>query len=418
MIILKQAHLVSPAEGINAVGDLWMEHGKIVRLNFDNSEMPEDAKVIDCQGMYVFPGLIDVMTFCGELGLQHREDFASLSSAALAGGFTDVVIGPWGHPCTDNPAVVTDLRARSQAYPVRFNFLGSLTRQMKGEELSELGLMKEAGAIGFTDGGFPIRNTSVLRRALQYAERIEKPIFLRPADPDLEAEGVMHEGLVSTRIGLRGISEASEIIGASRLSALAQDSKARICIGPISTAKSLDYVPLLPNIDVCLPCRSLVLSDQAVESSGYDPSTHLIPPLRSDPIELQNAVRKEKLAILISDHQPLTRVEKDMEFALSTPGAMGIETALSVAFTTFQDIELVVKKMVEGPARLCGLRKGLQIGLDADIVIFKSDMLWSPKSPYRSKGINEPLDGFPLQGKVIATILREHWFSYDDEDSK
>jgi dihydroorotase len=415
MVVLKRAHLICPITGLNSIGTIWVEGGKLTRISTtpdtDLSNY-EGYDVIDCEGKFVFPGLIDVMTFCGELGLQHREDFSSLSMAALAGGFTNVVVGPWGHPCTDTPAVVTDLRARSISYPVQYHFLGSLTKLMEGEQLAELGLMKNAGAIGFTDGGTPIRNSSVLRRALQYAQRLDLPIFLTPVDPDLDKEGVMHEGIVSTRIGLRGIPEASEIIGASRLAALAEDTGAKVCIGPLSSAKSLNYITSSENIQVRLASRSMILSDSAVETSAYNPSTHLRPPLRSGPKDLIAAVMEDKINIIGADHHPLTRVEKDMEFALSTPGAMGLETALSVAYSTIQDMYLVIEKMMKRPALLCGLSKGLQIGSDVDIVIFDPNISWIPTTPFRSKGINEPLEGLPLQGKVVVTMVGEKYFSF------
>ena len=414
MIVLKQAHLISPSEKIDGVGDLWLSSGKIVDIALEPKPIPQHAEVIDCNGKYIFSGMVDTLTFCGELGMQHREDFSSLSKSALRGGFTDVVVGPWGQPCTDNPAVVTDLRARSQSYPVRFHFLGALTKAMRGEALSEMGLMKQAGALGFTDGGHPPSSSSVLRRILQYAQRLQVPIFLRPADPNLEEEGVMHEGIVSTRIGLRGIPVASEAIGVSRIRALAKDTGAKVCIGPISSFESIQGVGTTDDVVLSTACRSLFLSDRTVEESGYNPNTHLVPPLRDRPDLLVQAAQDGQISMLMADHHPLTRVEKDMEFALSTPGALGLETALSVAYTALQDVHLLVELLVERPATLCGLSKGLQIGTNADIVIFDSTATWSPKAPYQSKGINEPLEGYSLRGRVIKTIIGEQSFSFVD----
>jgi dihydroorotase len=221
----------------------------------------------------------------------------------------------------------------------------------------------------------------------------------------------MHEGVVSTRIGLRGISEASELIGASRLAALALDSGARLCIGPISSAQSVSFIPKNASVDISVACRSLILKDEDIEISGYDPSFHLSPPLRSDPKSLKEVASTERITIFLADHHPLSRVEKDKEFSISTPGAMGIETAISAAYSAIGSLYILVEKLVEGPAKLCGLSKGLQIGSDVDIVIFDSNVRWRPTSPYCSKGINEPLEGHDLHGRVLATIIGENWFS-------
>ena len=158
--------------------------------------IPDAATVIDCKGKWVAPGLVDLRTFCGELGVQHRETFDTLTTAAMAGGYTDLVLVPWGLPCVDNPAVVTDSLARSTNYPIRYHAL-HLTTGLEGEELAELGLMQRAGIVGLCDGNHPIASTVVLRRALQYAERLGSPSISRPVILIYGKEGVMHEGHLS-----------------------------------------------------------------------------------------------------------------------------------------------------------------------------------------------------------------------------
>jgi dihydroorotase len=364
-----------------------------------------NALVLDCENKWVAPGLVDLRTFCGELGMQHREDFATLSEAALAGGYTDLVLGPWGVPCVDNPAVVTDLLARSARYPVRYHALGSLMTGLDGTEIAELGLMQRAGIIGVCDGNNPFVSTVVLRRALQYAERLGLPVFLTPSDPDLRAEGVMHEGDVSTRIGLAGIPVSSERLGASRIHALQVDTRAKCCALPIGDADSLSH---LPDLRTATSARSLLLSDGSIEESLYNPSLYILPPLRNSPDKLVEALKDNRIEMIFADHTPLTRVEQDCEFALATPGAMGIETALSVAHTVLQDVPLLWEKMCFAPARFLGISKRLHVGSNADIVIFDPNMEWVPKAPFRSKGINEPLIGYPLKGCVCAVLVKEH----------
>ena len=402
--LLKDGHIVCNNQGFDQVGNIYLENGRIQSISFDGSSsvLDEETEIIDCKGKYIFPGLIDLSSFCGALGLSHREDFTSLSQAALAGGYTDIVLGPWGSPPVENAAVVTDLRARSSREPIRYHLLGTVVTGAMNQDLAEMGLMKEAGAMGFSDAKQPIASTIVLRNILQYAARLDLPVFLYPGDPDLDREGVMHEGMISTQIGLRGISIASEEIAVSRIVALAKDTKAKICILPVSTPPNID---LPSNVLVATPARSLLLSDASIQENLYDPNLHLRPPLRDHPERIKEAVRSGEIPIVFADHTPLTRVEKELEFALSEPGAIGLETALSASFTALSSIPIVLERMVYEPARFLGIKKGLQVGANSDIVIFDPLEQWCPKYPFHSKGINEPLSGISLKGKVSQTYF-------------
>ena len=270
--------------------------------------------------------------------------------------------------------------------------------------------MQRAGIVGLCDGNHPIASTVVLRRALQYAERLGLPVFLTPSDPDLRKEGVMHEGAVSTRIGLAGIPLSSEQIGVARNQSLQMDTEARCCTLPIGDASTIQNVS---GVVYASTARSLLLSDAAVESDLYNPSLYILPPLRNRPEALVEAVKTNRIHILFSDHTPLTRVEQDCEFALSTPGAMGIETALSVAYTAVQDVAIVWEAMCFAPARFLGLSKRLHVGSNADIVLFDPSVEWIPSAPFRSKGINEPLIGKTLFGRISAVFINEHAQVYD-----
>ena len=413
--VLKGGRVYCPEDGLNTIGDIWILDGIVEGIYTedgpDSPPVPESATVIDCTGKWVAPGLVDVRTFCGELGVQHRETFDTLTEAAMAGGYTDLVLGPWGAPCVDNPAVVTDLLARSSKYSIRYHALGSLTTGLKGEEIAELGLMQRAGIVGLCDGNRPVASTVVLRRALQYAERLGLPVFLTPSDPDLRAEGVMHEGAASTRIGLAGIPLSSEQIGVARIHALHQDTDAKCCTLPIGDAATCNDV--LGGI-YATTARSLLLSDASVESDLYNPSLYILPPLRNRPEGLIEAVKKNQIHIIFSDHTPLTRVEQDCEFALSVPGAMGIETALSVAYTAIQDLSILWEAMCFAPARFLGLSKRLHVGSNADIVLFDPSVDWIPSAPFRSKGINEPLIGKTLSGRICAVFINEQAQFYGD----
>ena len=406
--VLKGGRIYSPQDELDTIGDIWIVDGVIDSIYTDDMprpSIPETATVIDCDGKWIAPGLVDVRTFCGELGVQHRETFDTLTAAAMAGGYTDLVLGPWGAPCVDNPAVVTDLLARSAKHPIRYHALGSLTSGLEGREIAELGLMQRAGIIGLCDGNRPISSTVVLRRALQYAERLGLPVFLTPSDPDLRDEGVMHEGAVSTRVGLAGIPLSSEQIGLSKIHALQSDTEVKCCALPIGAAETIHGT----NGTLCaVTARSLFLSDAAIERDLYNPSLYILPPLRDNPEGLVSAVKQKQIQMIFSDHTPLTRVEQDCEFALSTPGAMGVETALSVAYTAVRNIPDLWDAMCFSPARFLGLSKRLHVGLNADIVLFDPNVEWIPRAPFRSKGINEPLIGETLLGRICAVFIDEY----------
>ena len=403
-VLLKGGHVYDPQSSIDGRCDLRIKDGMLIQLA-DELSINEAEVVIDCAGCWIAPGLIDLCTFCGELGEQHREDFASLTKAALAGGYTDIVLGPLGTPCVDNPAVVTDLLARSSLYPVRYHCLGSLTKELHGVELAELGLMKRAGVVGFSDGGQPIASSLVFRRALQYAERLGLPVFLTPSEPELSTEGVMHEGVVSTRIGLRGIPLASEQIAVRRIEALTKDTGVISCTLPIGDAQNN-----LRSLKTGVSARSLLLSDVDIERDLYNPSLHIEPPLRANPEGLVSDVHAGLIDIIFSHHTPLTRVEKDCEFAASSSGAMGLETALAVAYTAIGDLHKVWDAMCFRPAQLCHLSKGLQLGENIDIIVFDPEREWVPSRPFLSKGINEPFEGRHLQGKVLGTLAGPNLF--------
>ena len=212
----------------------------------------------------------------------------------------------------------------------------------------------------------------------------------------------MHEGAVSTRIGLAGIPLSSEQIGFSKVHALQKDTNVRCCALPIGAAETTHGTN---GLFCAVTARSLLLADTAIERDLYNPSFYILPPLRHHPEGLVKAVKQRQIQMIFSDHTPLTRVEQDCEFALSTPGAMGIETALSVAYTAVGNLPVLWDAMCFAPAHFLGLSKRLHVGLNADIVLFDPNVEWVPEAPFRSKGINEPLIGKTLLGQVCAVFI-------------
>jgi dihydroorotase len=292
----------------------------------------------------------------------------------------------------------------------RVEVAGSLTVGLRGDQMSELGLMVDAGAVALSDGRKPMMNAALLRRSLDYARPFGVPVIMRPGDTDLEGAGVMHEGKVSTQIGLRGIPAASEEIGVGIGIALARLTGAKIHLSQVTTAGSVDLLRAAKAsgvaITAAVPARHLVLTDRTVDTSVYDTATRLLPPLRSDAdrAAVRAGVADGTIDCITADHVPMTSLEKELEYMHAKPGAMGLETAFSAAMVALDDVSLVVSALAVGPAAVIGRTANLTIGSVADVVVLDSEAPRTVSGPYRSKGLNEPLEGAELKGQVVATV--------------
>jgi dihydroorotase len=281
---------------------------------------------------------------------------------------------------------------------------------LKGEAMSELGLMSEAGAVAFSDGRLPMGNSGLLRRTLDYARPFGLPVMLRPGDTDLEGAGVMHEGMVSTQIGLRGIPAASEEVGVGRAIAMARLTGARIHLSQVTTVAAVSLIRSAKaqgiSVTCGVPARHLLLTDRLVDESVYDTATRLLPPLRTeaDRAACVGAVMDGTIDCITADHVPLTRLEKEVEFMHATPGAMGLETAFSAALTALCDVGATVRSLAVGPAAVIGRQAAIEVGSDADVVVFDPDAKRVISGPFRSKGLNEPLEGRTTRGRIYLTI--------------
>lgn len=355
---------------------------------------------VEGEGKWLVPALVDLCCDPGFPGFPVREDLASLGAAALAGGFGDLVASPRVDPVADTPEQVAQV-PRVAPGGVRLWPAAAQTQGLEGKELAEIGLLGRAGAAFLSDGGVPIRDTVVLRNALEYARGFGTITMLRPADADLDALGVAHDGELAVRIGLRGNPAAAEEVGIARIVALVRATGAAVHLTHVGTARGVDAVRAaraegLP-VSASTPARNLLLDEDVLAAGTYDTRWRLHPPLRTaaDREALVSAVREGSL-LLCADHQPRAPEEKDLEFERAVPGSTGLESAFSAALTALGDLDLVVAAFCTGPRALLPERTGGWALVDphAEIAVRAGD--------HRSRARNDALEGRTLRGRVLS----------------
>ncbi len=409
MWLLEGGRALCPSTGLDARMNVRIHGQKIVEIGPDLR--PQGEKVIDCAGAVIVPGLVELQSELCDPGLTWREDLVSGSLAAAAGGFALVVASPATEPVIDTSPVAADVLARAQGAPgARVLPSGALTVGLQGKELAELNDLVEAGCVALSDGGHTVQDSLVLRNALDYARPLRVPVLLRPGEPSLEERGCMHEGLVSTRIGVHGIPAAAEEIGIARAVACARQTGVRLHLTHVTTARGAAMLARakeegLP-VTGGVPARHLLLTDQALDDREYDPNLRVLPPLRpeEDRLALIEAVRSGVIDVISADHVPWTRVEKEHELMVASAGALGLESAFAAALTALGDLALVVRAMAVAPARVLGLEAALRPGARADLAVIDAEHLGPHPAPRYSKGCNEPLVGHALRGCTRATL--------------
>ncbi|MDP2305382.1 MAG: hypothetical protein Q8P18_05100 [Pseudomonadota bacterium] len=360
-----------------------------------------DDGTVDARGLVLIPSLVDLGCDPGFPGFPAREDLGSLSSAALSGGFGDLVTHPLVDPVVDTPEHIA-AAPRFGPGGVRLWPAGAVTRGLGGEELAEIGLMGAAGAAAISDGGRPIRDTVVLRNVLEYARGFGLRVFLRAADADLDVLGVIHESGVAAELGMRGNPAAAEEIGIARVVALMRTTGATVHLTRVGTARGVEAVRAaraegLP-LTASTPARNLLLDETEHLLRPYDTRLRLHPPLRgpADRLALIAGVRDGTL-LLTSDHSPRAPEEKDLEFELSTPGSTGLESAFSTALTALEgDLAALVEAFCAAPRALLPERTGGCVLVDPNAFIVVDAAL------HRSRARNDALDGHRLRGQVCA----------------
>ncbi len=415
-LVIKGGRVIDPSQGLDEILDVLIEDGRIARLAPDISP-PDGAKKIPAQGKLVTPGLIDMHTHLREPGREDKETIASGTRAATNGGITSIACMANTEPINDNQAVTEFIYSQAKklgscnVYPI-----GSVTKGQLGESLVEMGELKAAGAVAFSDDGCSVMNAEVMRRALEYAAMLDMLIISHCQDEKLSAEGVMHEGFVSTVLGLEGMPAVAEEIMTARDIALASLTGARLHIAHVSTAGSVELIKQAKYRGIKVTAEAaphhFSLTHEAVRS--FDTNTKINPPLRTkeDVAAIIEGLKDGAIDVIASDHAPHTSAEKELEYNYAPFGIIGLETLLPLALTKLVhsgEMELleVISKLTVNPARILGINKGtLEVGADADITIIDPDkQVKVDVSCFKSKGRNSPFDGVELQGAPVTTIV-------------
>jgi dihydroorotase len=426
-ILIKNGRLIDPASGLDRIGDLAIASGRIVSLG-DVSEF-EAQRVIDATGLVVAPGLVDLAARLREPGHEHEGMLESELNAAAAGGVTSLVCPPDTDPVLDEPGLVEMLKFRARKLSLcRLFPLGALTKNLAGEALTEMAELTEAGCVGFSQSDYPIKNTQILLRALQYAATFDYTVWLHPLDPWLSG-GVAASGAVATRLGLSGVPAAAETVALHTIFELVRVTGARVHLCRLSSAAGIELLRaakregLAVTADVSI--NSLHLSD--VDIGYFNSAMRLTPPLRQgrDRDALRAALADGTLDALVSDHMPVDEDEKMLPFAEATPGATGLELLLSLALKWAEDagqpLSRALAVVSNEPVRVLGDALGslsasagrLVEGGVADVCVFDAQARWAV-TPDRllSQGKHTPfaaeISGFELPGRVRYTLVAGH----------
>jgi len=405
--------LLCPATGLDTQATLVLENGRVAAIQA-HAERP-DGHVIDATGCVVAPGFVDLHCDLAAPGHLHREGLASGTAAAVHGGFTTLCLSPATDPVMETPEAVAGVVAQGAALGrVRLRPVGALTAGLEGQRLTEMFALRAAGAVAVGDGGRAIRDTGLLRRALEYARAADLPVCLFPEDRDLKGKGVMHEGPVATRLGLAGIPAAAEALAVTRALLLAELTGARVHVGPVSTAQAVARLAEAQArglaVTAVVTAAHLHLTDEAI-AEGFDPNLRVRPPLRplTDVLALRAAVAAGVVQAIASGHEPRSPAEKSEAFAEAATGMAGLETALGLVLELVQqgvlDLPTALARLSMGPARALGLpAEGLAVGSVADLVVF------DPTARVRVDGLlsrarNTPFLGRALPGRVHHTLV-------------
>ncbi|MGN6516706.1 MAG: dihydroorotase [Rhizomicrobium sp.] len=417
-LAFRNARLIDPAAKLDTRGGLLVENGKIADIGarLFNTADPHDPEVIDCKGLVLAPGLIDMRVFTGEPGSEHRETLASASEAAAAGGVTTIVTMPNTDPVIDEAALVDFIKRRAAATAkVRVAPMAALTHALQGQRMTEFGLLLEAGAVAFTDGDRSVSNARVLRRALSYAATHDALVAGHAEDPDLGAGAAMNEGEFATRLGIPAAPTAAETIIVERDIRLVELTGARYHFSQISCRASLEAVIAAKARGLPVTCGVSAhhLTMNELDVGSYFTFRKLSPPLRSeaDRAAMAEGVAEGHIDVIVSSHDPQAADTKRLPFAAAAFGAVGLETLLPAALTLVHNGQAqlldVMRTVTETPARLLGLEAGrLTKGAPADLVLFDPDepFIVDPDK-LRSRARNTAFEGRKFQGRARMTFV-------------
>ncbi|MFL6415522.1 MAG: dihydroorotase [Bryobacteraceae bacterium] len=415
-ILIQGGRVVDPAQRLDRVCDIAIEDAVIREVGVDITD-PGGSERIDATGKIVAPGFIDIHVHLREPGFEHAETIESGSRAAAAGGFTSICCMPNTQPVNDNATVTSYIQAQARCHAVvRVYPIGAITKGSAGEELSAIASMKQAGAVAISDDGRPVMNARVVRRAMEYCRSLDLPLIEHCEDLHLSAGGDMHEGLVSTRLGLRGIPRSSEDVMVARDLILAEVSGCRYHVAHISSQYSVEMVRYAKSRGLRVTAEAtphhFVLAD--ADMHPYDSNYKMKPPLREnrDVRGVLEGLVDGTVDAIATDHAPHAGAEKMQEFERCPFGIIGLETALSLAleqlyFPGHMDIGSLVALFAHKPASVLSLPGGdLRIGSPGDVTIFGTDHEWVyDVNRSQSKSRNSPFHGRKFRGGPLTTIV-------------
>jgi dihydroorotase len=433
-IIIKGGYIVDPSQGIDGIGDILIEEGKIKSIKISKGRKikdkdsenlihgSHDTHIIDATGLFVLPGLVDMHCHLREPGFEHKETIKTGTIAAIKGGFTSICCMPNTNPVNDNRTVTEFILRKAYAegscyiYPI-----GAITKGQKGEELAEMAMMHEAGCVAFSDDGIPVMNSLIMRRALEYSKAMNVAIISHCEDISLSEGGVINEGRLSIEMGLRGIPSAAEDIMVARDIMLSKLTGGRLHIAHVSTEGSVRLLRQAKEMGINVTAETcphyFTITEDSVK--GYNTNAKVNPPLRTqkDVEAIKEGLKDGTIDVIATDHAPHHKDEKFLEFDKAPFGISGFETALSLSLRLVHEgiltINQLIEKMALVPAKILGINTGtLKTGSCADITIVDINKEFKVESEnFLSKGKNTPFEGWMLKGMPVITICKGKVFN-------
>lgn len=417
-LLIRGGRLVDPSQQIDAAFDVLIADGVVAAIG-ERLDPPAGAEVVEAAGRVVTPGLIDMHVHLREPGQEYKETIRTGTMAAAAGGFTAVACMANTKPVNDERSVTEFIVAEAARHGfARVHPIGAVSKGLAGDELAEIGEMVGAGAVGFSDDGKPVRHPGLMLRALQYSQHFGVPIIQHAQDMELSGDGVMHEGVWSTRLGLPGIPGLAEDLNVARDLLLLEESGGRYHVAHLSTARCLELVRQARHRGLAATCEvsphHLLLTDRAVAEGEFSTHLKMNPPLRaeSDRRALLAGLADGSVDVIASDHAPHHVDEKDQQFSAAPFGIVGLETTVSLVLDRLVGPGLIsLSRAVEllscAPARVLGLPTGtLKVGAPGDVTLLDLEQtITVDPSRFRSKGRNTPFGGWTLRGAPAGTVI-------------